>query len=163
MSKPAKGSGNGLTPKQEAFALAFFETGNAAEAYRRAYGVTTEDRDSWVYVEACQLLDHPKITLRLSALQEQAERHSIYTRNKALEEYEEARKKADSLGNPSAMVSAINGKVKLFGLEAPTKSRVELSGPNGGPIQTIDPTKISSDALREILAATDATDQAEQD
>ncbi|MGU9998175.1 terminase small subunit, partial [Bordetella avium] len=26
-----------LTPKQEAFALAYVETGNASEAYRRAY------------------------------------------------------------------------------------------------------------------------------
>ena len=27
-----------LTPKQEAFVLAYFETGNGVEAYRRAYG-----------------------------------------------------------------------------------------------------------------------------
>jgi len=28
---------NGLTPKQEAFACAYVETGNASEAYRRVY------------------------------------------------------------------------------------------------------------------------------
>lgn len=137
MTKPDKGSGNGLTPKQEAFALAFFETGNAAEAYRRAYDVAPDSRDHWIYVEAGQLLDHPEITLRLKSLQGQAERHSIFTRNKALEEYEEARKTALTLGNPSAMVSAINGKVKLFGLEAPTKTKVEHTGPNGAEIVTM--------------------------
>ena len=29
-----------LTPKREAFALAFVETGNASEAYRRAFDAT---------------------------------------------------------------------------------------------------------------------------
>lgn len=153
MSKPDKGSGNGLTPKQEAFALAFFETGNAAEAYRRAYDVASDAKDHWIYVEAGQLLDHPEIALRLKSLQERAERHSIYTRNKALDEYEDARKAALTLGNPSAMVSAINGKVKLFGLEAPTKSRVELSGPNGGPIQNIT-TEMTPQEAAEAYAAT---------
>lgn len=137
MAKPDEGSGRGLTPKQEAFALAFFETGNAAEAYRRAYDVASDAKDHWIYVEAGQLLDHPEITLRLKSLQEQAERHSIFTRQKALEEYEEARKAALTLGNPSAMVSAINGKVKLFGLEAPTKARVEHTGKDGGPIEQV--------------------------
>lgn len=36
------------------------------------------------------------------------------------------------------------------------KQAVELSGPDGGPVQ-IDATKLSPDAMREILAATDAT------
>ena len=131
----AKLPGSDLTVKQEAFACAFFETGNAAEAYRQAYDVAHDARDSWLYVEACQLLDDPNIALRLKSLQAQAEKHSIFTRNKALEEYEDARKAALFLGNPSAMVSAINGKVKLFGLEAPTKTKVEHTGANGGPIQ----------------------------
>lgn len=136
--------GKGLTPKQDAFALAFFETGNAAEAYRRAYDVSENAKDGWLYVEACQLLDNPKITLRLKELQEQAERHSIYTRQKAMEELEQARAEAIKLGNPSAAVSAINGKVKLYGLDAPTKIRAEVTGKDGGPIQTQD---VSLDAL----------------
>lgn len=40
MADPDKGPAKlELTPKQEAFALAYVETGNAAEAYRRAYDV----------------------------------------------------------------------------------------------------------------------------
>ena len=31
-----------LTPKQEAFACAYVETGNASEAYRRAYDVAPD-------------------------------------------------------------------------------------------------------------------------
>lgn len=120
-----------LTPKQEAFALAFFETGNAAEAYRRSYDVSENAKDQWIYVEACQLLDNPKITLRLQELREHAERHSIYTRQQALDEYETARQLAVKTGNPSAVVSAVNGKVKLFGLEAPVKTKVDHTSSDG--------------------------------
>ena len=45
-------SGDRLTPKQEAFARGYFETGNAAEAYRRAYDADENARDNWIYVEA---------------------------------------------------------------------------------------------------------------
>ncbi len=117
-----------LTAKQEAFALAYLETGNAAEAYRRAYDVAPEAKDGWLYVEACQLLDNPKITLRLKELKEQAARLSLYTVTRAFEEYEEARALAVKEGNPSAAVSAVSGKVKLFGLEAPARSKVEVGG-----------------------------------
>jgi phage terminase small subunit len=126
----------GLTPKQEAFALAFFETGNAAEAYRRSYDVPADRRDSWVYVEASQMLDNPKITQRVEELQAQAAKLSLFTVAKAAEEYEAARSLAMSSGAPSAAVAAVAGKVKLFGLEMPTRSKHELTGKNGGPIET---------------------------
>lgn len=125
-----------LTPKQEAFALAYFETSNAAESYRRAYDVSENAKDQWIYVEASQLLDNHKIALRIKALQAQAEKLSMFTRRKALDEYEEARLLALREASPSAAVSAVTGKVRLFGLEVPSKSRLEHTGPNGGPIQT---------------------------
>lgn len=125
-----------LTVKQEAFACAYFETGNAAEAYRQAYDVAENARDSWIYVEASQLLDHPKIALRLDELREQAQRLSIYNVFEASKEYERAREIAEKLENPAAMVSAIGGKVKLFGLEPPAKRSHTHSAPDGGPIQT---------------------------
>jgi phage terminase small subunit len=140
---------NGLTEKQEAFALAFLETGNAAEAYRRAYDVAPDAKDGWIYVEACQLLDHPKIALRLKGLRDQAERLSIFNLSTAMQEFEEARKLALSIENPAAMVAATTGKVKLFGLDKPTK--VEHGGPNGGPIQTQDMT--AADVVAARLAA----------
>lgn len=128
-----------LTPKQEAFALAYMETGNATEAYRRAYDVAKDARDSWIHVEACQLLDNPKVARRVAELQDQAARLSLYTVKAAFEEYEAARQLAIQEGNPSAAVSAIAGKVKLFGLEAPAKSRTDITS-GGEPIKT--PTQI---------------------
>ena len=138
-----------LTPKQEAFALAFLETGNAAEAYRRAYDVAPDAKDGWLYVEACQLLDNPKVALRLKDLRAQAERLSIFNLSAAMDEFEQARKLALAVENPSAMVAATAGKVKLFGLDKP--ARVEHAGKDGGPIQTQDVT--AADVIAARLAA----------
>jgi len=138
-----------LTPKQEAFALAFLETGNAAEAYRRAYDVAPDAKDGWLYVEACQLLDNPKVALRLKDLREQAERLSIFNLSAAMDEFEQARKLAMTEKNPSAAVAATTGKVKLFGLDKP--ARVEHAGKDGGPIQTQDMT--AADVISARLAA----------
>lgn len=125
-----------LTQKQENFALAFLETGNATEAYRRAYDVEENARDSWLHVEACQLLSNPKIAQRVQALREEAKTLAIYNVSQAAEEYEEARLLAISEKNPSAAVGATTGKVKLYGLEVPAKWRLEHTGKNGDPIKT---------------------------
>jgi len=137
----------GLTEKQEAFCLAFFETGNAAEAYRRSYDVAEDAKNSWIYVEACQLLDNPKIALRLQDLRDQAARLSIYTVRDALDEYDEARQIAKQEKNPNAIVAAVSGKVKLLGLDQPRK--VAITGKDGGPIQTQDLT--AADILKAKL------------
>ncbi len=139
-----------MTPKQEAFALAYFETGNAAEAYRRAYDVDENARDQWFYVEASQLLDNPKIALRLAELQEQATKLVMFTRQKAMEEYEEARKLAIATEAPAAAVSATTGKVKLFGLDAPTRIKAEHTGKNGASLA--DEVVNAADRIRQKLA-----------
>jgi len=110
-----------LTPKQEAFALAYVETGNAAEAYRRAYDVRAATQHSSIYVAASKLLDNAKIMQRVADLQQQAADMCLYTVKDAFTEYEAARTLAIDTENPSAAVSAVNGKVKLFGLDQPQK------------------------------------------
>lgn len=134
-----------LTEKQESFALAYLETGNAAEAYRRAYDVRAATTHSSIYVEASRMLKNPKITLRIKELQKNAEQLALYNVKSAYEEYEAARKLAHEKENPAAAVSAITGKVKLFGLDNHTK-RHEHTGPDGEPIQV--ETKTWREALR---------------
>jgi len=56
-----------LTAKQEAFILAYLETGNACEAYRRAYNASGMNAAT-VNREAHGLLEHPKVAPRLNAL-----------------------------------------------------------------------------------------------
>ena len=110
-----------LTQKQDAFALAYLETGNAAEAYRRAFNVADADASSWIYVEASKLLRHPKIAQRLERLRLEVENLVVYNICSALFEYEDARLLAMNEGSPGAAVAAIKGKVRLFGLDAPKR------------------------------------------
>lgn len=147
-----------LTTKQEAFALAYLETGNAAEAYRRAYDVDpSKQANSWIYVEACQLLDNPKIALRLKALQEEAAKLSLYTVKAAFDEYNDAMELAKKVGNPSAAVSAINGKVKLFGLDQPTKVIQDNTSSDGTMTpKGLDLSGVPTEALEAIVRAKNA-------
>ncbi len=124
-----------LTAQQEAFCLAYLETGNAAESYRRAYNTEPNARDNWIYVEASQLLDKPKVALRLKTLQDEAAKLSLYSVKAAYDELEEARKLAHAEKNPSAAVSAVAGKMKLFGLEKAGALQVKHTGPDGGAMK----------------------------
>lgn len=141
-----------ITEKQAAFARAFFETANAAEAYRRAYDVAPDAKDGWIYVEACQLLDNPKVAQRLDELREEAKRLSLFTVTTAFEEYEAARILAHAEKNPSAAVSAVTGKVKLFGLDKPSKVDVtssDGSASSGPMVSALDRIKERLDTIAE--------------
>ena len=121
-----------LTPKQEAFALAYVETGNASEAYRRAYSAE-KMKPASVAVNASKLLADAKVALRVQELQAKAvERHEI-TVDDILRELEEARTMAATLERPqvSAMVAASMGKAKILGFEV---NRTEVTGKDGAPI-----------------------------
>lgn len=83
----ADGSGpiGGLTPKQEAFVLAYLETGNATEAYRRAYDCKSM-KEATINREAKALTDNPKIATRLQVLQSRAAAKVALTRSWVLEQ-----------------------------------------------------------------------------
>ena len=137
-----------ITPKQEAFALAYFETGNAAEAYRRAYDVSPNARDEWIYVEASRLVDDPRVALRLVELREHAEKLSIYTRHKAMEELEQARMLALNEGQAGSAVSATTAKVKLLGIDKP--QRVAITDKDGNDVEYSDPTEKLTELLSHL-------------
>lgn len=128
-----------LTIKQENFCLAYVETGNASEAYRRAYD--TEDMlPASVNRQAVQLLENCKITSRINELRSTAmERHRI-TVDDLLKELDEAREMGRTTGKAAPMVAATMGKAKLLGLdkaleEADTrpvgKIEIEIVGAEG--------------------------------
>jgi len=135
-----------LTAKQDAFALAYLETGNASEAYRRAYSAENMKPET-VAVKASELLAHGKVSVRVKELQEEAAERNRLTVDDLLKELEEARMIAIEDRAPAPAVSATMGKAKILGYD---KQVVEHSGPNGGPIQHQD---ISDDQLKEKLAA----------
>lgn len=73
-----------LTPKQEAFVLAYLETGNATEAYRRAYDASGM-AEATINVKACELLKNGKVAGRLQVLRERAAAKVVLTRSWVLE------------------------------------------------------------------------------
>ena len=135
-----------LTIKQEAFARAYVETGNASEAYRRAYDSSKMKPES-VNESASRLLADVKITARLAELREPImQRHNV-TVDSLVFELEEARQAALSAETPqsSAAVAATMGKAKLCGLD---KQVIDLMSSDG----SMTPAA-SQDAVLQALRA----------
>lgn len=118
-----------FTDKMELFCLAYVETGNASEAYRRSYD-TSKMADKTAQREGYNLLQNPLVQARIEELRIKVmERHEI-TVDTLLAELEEARLLGKETGKASAMVTASMGKAKLLGLD---KQIVELTGKDGAP------------------------------
>lgn len=138
-----------FTDKMEAFCLAYIETNNASEAYRRSYNVTnmaekTAAREGW------NVLQKPQVQARLAELREVVmDRHQI-TVDTLLAELEEARTAALGAETPqtSAAVSATMGKAKLLGLD---KKIVEITGKNGGAINTTSTVTVTEKVMNSII------------
>lgn len=103
-----------MTPKQEAFCLAYVETGNASEAYRRAYDADNMKAGT-VNKRASELLADGEITGRVDELKAAAvERHNVTVddiRKMLIDDREFAR----SVASAAASVSATMGLAKLYG------------------------------------------------
>lgn len=122
-----------LTIKQEAFARSYVETGNASEAYRRAFDAG-DMKPGVVANKASALLKHDEIRVMVDQLKAKAVERLEITIDDLVRELEEARIAAGSTDKPqaAAMVAATLGKAKLLGL---ITDKQELTGKNGGPVE----------------------------
>ena len=148
-----------LTIKQEAFARAYVETGNASEAYRRAYNAENMQIDT-VKKRASELLSRGDIKGTVQKLKDEiASRHEI-TVDGLVNELEEARLAALGAENPqsAAAVAATMGKAKILGMD---KQILDLKSSDGSmsPRAGLDISKLSTAAMAEILAAKDAAER----
>lgn len=116
-----------LTQAQENFAAAYVETGNASEAYRRAYPRSVNWTVDSVCNKASEALRHVGISARVAELKQTAAKRHAVTVDSLIAELEEARAIALQADTPqtSAAVSATMGKAKLCGLD---KQVVEHTG-----------------------------------
>jgi phage terminase small subunit len=128
--EPSKG---GLTIKQENFCLAYIETGNATEAYRRSYTATNMS-DNAIGVEAKSLLDTPKIALKIAELRKPAVEAAQVTLTEHLNDLKRLRDKAEQEGKYSAAIAAETARGKASGLYV---ENVNHSGNVGLPSITI--------------------------
>jgi len=74
-----------LTIKQENFCNYYVESGNASEAYRRAYSCD-KMKDEAVVVEASKLKDSPNVALRIDELKARLQSKSDITKERILNE-----------------------------------------------------------------------------
>jgi phage terminase small subunit len=137
-----------LTPKQNKFAEEYVNTGNASEAYRRAYDVSPDTKLETINVNASKLLSDTNISLRVKELKtKEAEAFQI-TRKEVAEGYFKIIKSWEYLMDLAAkenltkeqkakfyllkeMVKgsdyrgAYDSIAKMFGLNAPDKQEIE--------------------------------------
>lgn len=109
-----------LTAKQEAFCMAYLETGNASEAYRRSYNAENM-KPGTISVKASELLSNGKIAVRLDELRQPVIRRHQITLDDILRELEEARTAAltAEVAQSSAAVAASVAKAKILGYDRP--------------------------------------------
>ena len=137
-----------LTPKQNKFAEEYVNTGNASEAYRRAYDVSKTTSNDVIAVKASELLSNGNISVRVKELQKKEAESFQITRKDVAEGYLEIIKAWQYLMDLAAkdnlskeqksrfyllkeMVKgsdyrgAYDSLAKMFGLNAPDKQEIE--------------------------------------
>ena len=137
-----------MTPKQEAFCLAYIETGNASEAYRVAYNAENMKPES-IWVKACELLASGKVTARVAELKAAALKRHEMTVDDIAKLLLEDRTFARECETPGAAVTASLGLAKLFGL---LRDRVEHTGKDGGAIEIEQRIRDDADAVTSAIA-----------
>jgi phage terminase small subunit len=109
------GEQNNLTLKQQNFVHAYLETGNASEAYRRAYDAREMKPES-VGRKAAELMANGKITAKLDALREPVIAKVQLTLESHLETLRELRDEAAAHGFYGAAINAEVARGKASGL-----------------------------------------------
>lgn len=110
-----------LTIKQEKFCLAYIETGNASEAYRRAYNCKKMSANA-ICVQASRMLDNPKVALRVRELASaHAQRHEI-TVDSLTEMLKADRTLARTEKKPGDAINAVMSIAKLHGMVVEKKN-----------------------------------------
>ena len=130
-----------LTPKQEAFVLAYLKTGNASEAYRQAYDAEAM-ADNVIHVKACELLKNGKVAVRLAGLHSKAEVKALLSLEDHMDELRQLRDLAKTEKQISAAISA---EVKRGELRKFYVKQIETGLP--GEFE-----QMSDDELREFVA-----------
>lgn len=111
-----------LTPKQEKFCLEYLKTGNASEAYRRAYDASKSKPES-VNRLAKAMLDNVKIASRIDELKKPAVQEAMFTFESHLKRLEDLSRGAESAEQFSAAINAEIHRGKAAGFySADTKA-----------------------------------------
>ena len=104
-----------LTHKQEMFCLAYIETNNASEAYRRSYNADKMKPET-INRKAAELMNNGKITARLEQLREPVRERAQITLESHLERLNHLSLMAEQAEQYSAAIKAEESRGKVAGL-----------------------------------------------
>lgn len=110
-----KGADLKLTAKQEAFCLAYIETNNASEAYRRAYDADKMKAET-INKRSSELMQNGAIAGRLEQLREPVRERAQITLESHLERLNHLSLMAEDVGQYSAAIKAEESRGKVAGL-----------------------------------------------
>jgi phage terminase small subunit len=130
MASKKTGDGSGLTDKQRAFVRAFTTgdaKGNASAAYRSAFDADGM-KPSSIHVEACRMLDHPKVAPAIEAANAQiAQQHRLQGVSLRQRVQDGLLAEAEAAESPAARVRAWELLGKLQGVDAFGADKVETT------------------------------------
>ena len=96
-----------LTSKQEIFSQEYVKGNNASDAYRKAYSVSKNSKQSTIWRSAHEVLKNPKVTARIKALTKRKEDTALTT-TLSLSRYIVERLVEETKGeNPSSSLKAL--------------------------------------------------------
>lgn len=104
-----------MTPKQEAFAVAFVQSGSALDAYRTA-GYSIGMSGKTATEAASRLLKNSKVAARIAALREPAAQKARITLESHLADLEALRDMASQRGQFAAAIAAEIARGKASGV-----------------------------------------------
>ena len=113
-----------LTAKQEAFCLAYIETNNASEAYRRSYNADKMKAET-INKRSSELMQNGAITGRLEQLRETVRERAKITLESHLERLNHLSLMAEKAEQYSAAIKAEESRGKAAGLYV---EKIEHSG-----------------------------------
>lgn len=127
---------NNLTPKQEKFCQEYVTTGNASEAYRRAYDAS-KSKDSTINRKAKEMLDMDKISARIGSLRSELSKKHSKTREDIIQDLtdivEQYKLTGKFTGHTLKAIEILN---KMCGFNATEKQEITIKSeqPLFGPL-----------------------------
>jgi len=131
----------GLTANMEAFCVELARTGNASEAYRKAYSAERMKPET-ISRKAAELTANGKITARLAILRAEVRRASGITLNEHLTTLQELREEARKDRQFSAAITAEVSRGKVSGLYEGTADEGDAPAPVNVTVNIVDGRKV---------------------
>jgi hypothetical protein len=141
-----------LTEKQEAFAKALASGMDQSDAYRAAYNAENMKNET-IWNKASEMLKgdlgvrvRARVDELKAAVKQQSLKEFAWTREMSVKALVGVYKE----GTPAIKIQAVKELNNMHGFNAPTKQ--EISGPNGGPIETKTTKDMSDEELEAAMA-----------